>query len=89
MALIALLGASRGRLRGPASSRVVPRGHEELEVRVNLKACADCHAFFKGASALLGRRIVLREPRTVHTFENGQCSCGELWLTRSNGEASD
>lgn len=65
----------------------------DLEIAINFKACVDCHAFFKGCSQLLRRRVVLHENRrrdtnkasktaslasTAHVFENGHCSCGAM-----------
>ena len=50
---------------------------EEIELSVNFKMCADCHAFFKGASALIGRQVIVREPSLTHTFDRGECACGD------------
>ena len=50
---------------------------EELDVTISCDACADCHAFFKSASLMLGRTIILSQPRMVHTFADGRCSCGQ------------
>ena len=55
------------------------RHSEQIELSVNFKMCADCHAFFKGASALLGRQLVVREPSLTHIFDGGDCSCGDRW----------
>ena len=55
------------------------RHSEEIEVSVNFKMCADCHAFFKGASTLIGREMIVREPSLTHTFEGGECTCGDRW----------
>ena len=50
-----------------------------LSVEINFKMCADCHDFFKGASACLGRRITVKEPTMLHVFEDGECSCNDSW----------
>lgn len=50
-----------------------------LAVEINFKMCADCHAFFKGASAYLDRRITVKEPTMLHVFEDGECSCHDSW----------
>jgi pentatricopeptide repeat protein len=50
-----------------------------LSVEINFKMCADCHAYFKGASALLGRRITVKEPTMLHVFVDGECSCNNSW----------
>ena len=53
----------------------------ELRVDVNFKMCADCHGFFKAASAVVDRPIHVSEGgRPAHTFRHGQCSCGDAWL---------
>ena len=52
---------------------------EQIELSVNFKMCADCHAFFKGASALISRQVSVREPSLTHIFEGGECTCGDRW----------
>ena len=53
----------------------------ELRVDVNFKMCADCHGFFKAASAVVDRPIHVSEGgRPAHTFRRGECSCGDAWL---------
>ena len=52
---------------------------EEIELSVNFKMCADCHAFFKGACALFGYQVIVREPSLTHIFEGGECTCGDRW----------
>eukprot|EP00966_Prymnesium_polylepis_P018666 429816-Prymnesium_polylepis.1 len=56
---------------------------EELSLSINFKMCADCHAFFKEAAWLLDRPITVREPKLTHTFDRGQCSCGDCWRWES------
>ena len=50
---------------------------KQMELSVNFKMCADCHAFFKGASALIGRQVLVREPTLTHIFDGGECACGD------------
>ena len=52
---------------------------DELSISINLNACMDCHEFFKISSQMLGRRILLRQPRMTHTFSAGNCSCNDQW----------
>ena len=52
---------------------------EAVSIDVNFKMCADCHAFVKAASQLTRRRITVREPALLHTFVDGECSCGDRW----------
>ena len=54
-------------------------GEAELSVSINFNACMDCHEFFKFSSQLLGRRIVLRQPKMSHDFTDGRCSCNDRW----------
>ena len=58
---------------------MLARGCESLEIGVNFHMCVDCHAFFKGASQSLGRRIEVREPSVLHRFNEGACSCNDQW----------
>ena len=57
----------------------VLRHSEQVELSVNFKMCADCHAFFKGASALIGRQVIVREQSLTHIFDGGDCACGDRW----------
>ena len=54
----------------------------ELEMRVNVKVCADCHSFLSHAAELLGRSILVTEPTRQHSFKKmGGCSCnGRAYL---------
>ena len=52
---------------------------EEFELSLNFKMCADCHGFFKGASALICRQVIVREPSLTHIFDGGVCACGDRW----------
>lgn len=50
-----------------------------IRIRKNLRICGDCHVFFKLASKLERRSIVIRDPIRYHHFEDGKCSCGDYW----------
>ena len=52
---------------------------QDLALAVNIKVCADCHEFFKGAALLLGRTIRVQEPGLLHVFAGGGCSCLDEW----------
>merc|ERR1712139_59673 len=54
-------------------------GEDKLDVSIKFNACMDCHEFFKSSSLLFGRTIRLRQPKMVHTFFDGQCSCKDQW----------
>ena len=58
---------------------------KEIELKINFKACVDCHEWLKASSAVHGRRIVLREPKMAHVFEGGACSCGDQWRWEERG----
>merc|ERR1712107_281979 len=51
----------------------------DLTVSIEFNACLDCHEFFKSLSLLEGRFLWLRQPRVVHAFTDGRCSCGDVW----------
>merc|ERR1711904_621221 len=50
-----------------------------LNVAIEFNACVDCHSFFKTSSLLSGRGIQLRQPKMVHVFTDGSCSCNDQW----------
>ncbi|CAH8387632.1 unnamed protein product [Eruca vesicaria subsp. sativa] len=50
-----------------------------IRIRKNLRICGDCHVFFKLASKVEKRSVVIRDPIRYHHFEDGQCSCGDYW----------
>ena len=62
-----------------ALARLLASGAAELEMTINFKVCADCHAFFKACSEALGRTLSVREPSTTHVFADGACSCKDAW----------
>ena len=47
-----------------------------LALTINIKVCADCHEFLKGASLLLGRPIRVQAPARHHTCCTWLCSFG-------------
>lgn len=50
-----------------------------IRVMKNLRMCRDCHEAFKLISALVGRKIVVRDLNRFHHFTEGSCSCGDYW----------
>ncbi|KAJ8899425.1 hypothetical protein K2173_018399 [Erythroxylum novogranatense] len=50
-----------------------------IRVVNNLKVCNDCHTMIKLVSKITSRKIVLRDRKRFHHFENGSCSCGDSW----------
>jgi len=59
-----------------ALAKLLLENASELEMRVNIKVCMDCHLFLKHASKVLGRKITVFEKARMHVFHDGQCSCG-------------
>ncbi|KAF8688069.1 hypothetical protein HU200_042436 [Digitaria exilis] len=59
-------------------SGAVPSG-KVLRIVKNLRICARCHEFFKYASMVIDRVIVIRDVNRYHTIKKGDCSCREYW----------
>jgi pentatricopeptide repeat protein len=57
---------------------VTPKG-TCLRITKNLRICDDCHTFFKIASEVSQRTLVVRDANRFHHFERGLCSCGDFW----------
>uniref|UniRef100_A0A7N0URB8 DYW domain-containing protein n=1 Tax=Kalanchoe fedtschenkoi TaxID=63787 RepID=A0A7N0URB8_KALFE len=50
-----------------------------LRIVKNLRICADCHSFMKLISRIYKRRIIVRDRKRFHHFEDGLCSCTDYW----------
>ncbi|XP_009371170.2 pentatricopeptide repeat-containing protein At5g48910 [Pyrus x bretschneideri] len=50
-----------------------------LRIVKNLRICEDCHSSIKLISKLYKRKIVVRDRKRFHHFENGLCSCKDYW----------
>ncbi|KAG0460895.1 hypothetical protein HPP92_020812 [Vanilla planifolia] len=50
-----------------------------IRIMKNLRVCDDCHLFLKLASAVYGRKVVVRDCHRFHHFVNGLCSCLDYW----------
>lgn len=57
---------------------VTPEG-TSLRITKNLRICDDCHTFFKLASEVSKRLLIVRDANRFHHFERGVCSCGDFW----------
>ncbi|XP_054804151.1 pentatricopeptide repeat-containing protein At3g63370, chloroplastic [Prosopis cineraria] len=55
-----------------------PKG-TPLRIMKNLRICNDCHAFFKLASKVSKRVLIVRDANRFHHFQKGVCSCGDFW----------
>eukprot|EP00747_Dinoflagellata_sp_TGD_P130917 gnl/TRDRNA2_/TRDRNA2_174892_c3_seq6.p1 gnl/TRDRNA2_/TRDRNA2_174892_c3~~gnl/TRDRNA2_/TRDRNA2_174892_c3_seq6.p1 ORF type:complete len:237 (+),score=41.03 gnl/TRDRNA2_/TRDRNA2_174892_c3_seq6:122-832(+) len=74
-----------------ALATLLARGEGQLKVSINFNACMDCHEFFKSASLWLERSIELSQPKLMHTFADGRCSCMDRWRWEAqvNKQSSD
>lgn len=45
----------------------------------NLRVCPDCHNATARISQLRNRTIVVRDANRFHEFQDGKCSCNNLW----------
>ncbi|KAJ0052748.1 hypothetical protein Pint_01595 [Pistacia integerrima] len=50
-----------------------------LRIVKNLRMCEDCHSSIKLISKVYKRRIIVRDRKRFHHFENGSCSCMDYW----------
>ncbi|XP_047315777.1 pentatricopeptide repeat-containing protein At5g48910 [Impatiens glandulifera] len=50
-----------------------------IRVVKNLRICDDCHASIKLFSRIYNRKIIVRDRKRFHHFENGVCSCMDYW----------
>lgn len=50
-----------------------------LRVVKNLRICDDCHSSIKLISKVYNRKIIVRDRKRFHHFENGLCSCMDFW----------
>ncbi|GKE06002.1 pentatricopeptide repeat-containing protein, partial [Tanacetum coccineum] len=57
-----------------------------VKVVKNLRICDDCHSTIKLVSKIYGRRIIVRDRKRFHHFENGSCSCMDYWSIAADGK---
>ncbi|XP_011624337.1 pentatricopeptide repeat-containing protein At1g11290, chloroplastic [Amborella trichopoda] len=50
-----------------------------IQIRKNLRVCADCHTATKFISKITERDIIVRDMHRFHHFKDGDCSCGDYW----------
>ncbi|KAM1122377.1 hypothetical protein ACFX2I_003939 [Malus domestica] len=50
-----------------------------LRIFKNLRICEDCHSSIKLISKIYKCKIVVRDRKRFHHFENGLCSCKDYW----------
>ncbi|GAU28055.1 hypothetical protein TSUD_265130 [Trifolium subterraneum] len=50
-----------------------------LQIVKNLRICEDCHSSMKLISKVYERKIIIRDRKRFHHFENGSCSCMDYW----------
>lgn len=49
-----------------------------IRVNKSISMCRDCHNFLKFISISTARRIIIRDSKRLHRFDNGKCSCGDF-----------
>ncbi|KAL9239422.1 hypothetical protein vseg_013746 [Gypsophila vaccaria] len=62
-----------------AYSLLTSSPRSQMRIMKNLRVCGDCHSVFKIISKLVGRRIIMRDQKRFHHFEDGKCSCNDYW----------
>ncbi|KAF3450923.1 hypothetical protein FNV43_RR07012 [Rhamnella rubrinervis] len=50
-----------------------------IQILKNLRICGDCHSFMKFISSVAHRKIIIRDGKRFHHFQDGLCSCGDYW----------
>jgi pentatricopeptide repeat protein len=50
-----------------------------IRIIKSARMCNNCHTFAKLVSEKYGRQILIKDPRCLHKFENGNCSCKDYW----------
>ncbi|CAM0956796.1 unnamed protein product [Alopecurus aequalis] len=54
-------------------------GDEPIRVLKNFRMCKECHSSIKFISKIKNRRIIISDGCTYHHFNDGSCSCGDMW----------
>ncbi|XP_072971101.1 pentatricopeptide repeat-containing protein At1g19720 [Typha angustifolia] len=45
----------------------------------SVRICSHCHTFAKSVSKLHRREILIKDPKCLHRFKDGKCSCRDFW----------
>uniref|UniRef100_A0ACD5TJQ2 Uncharacterized protein n=1 Tax=Avena sativa TaxID=4498 RepID=A0ACD5TJQ2_AVESA len=53
--------------------------HEPIRVLKNFRMCKECHSSIKFISRDKNRQILISDGCTYHHFNDGSCSCGDMW----------
>ncbi|KAJ4965115.1 hypothetical protein NE237_016964 [Protea cynaroides] len=56
-----------------------PYSSKSIRIVKNFRLCRDCHRTAKIFSSVYEREIYLSDPKCLHHFKNGQCSCRDYW----------
>ncbi|KAK1694804.1 hypothetical protein QYE76_011501 [Lolium multiflorum] len=54
-------------------------GHEPIRILKNFRMCKECHSSIKFISRDKNRKILISDGCTYHHFNDGSCSCGDMW----------
>ncbi|KAG8087176.1 hypothetical protein GUJ93_ZPchr0010g9597 [Zizania palustris] len=52
---------------------------KNIRIIKNERMCNHCHTFAKLVSKKYERRILIKDPKCLHKFEDGKCSCEDYW----------
>ncbi|XP_052169592.1 putative pentatricopeptide repeat-containing protein At3g23330 [Oryza glaberrima] len=55
------------------------RVHDPIRISKNFRMCMECHSSIKFISRDMNREIFVSDGCTYHHFQNGSCSCGDMW----------
>ncbi|XP_071699074.1 pentatricopeptide repeat-containing protein At2g03880, mitochondrial-like [Rutidosis leptorrhynchoides] len=62
-----------------AFSLIENKTNKTIRIFKNLKICGDCHEYMKLVSSIMNKKIVIRDAKLFHHFEDGACSCKDYW----------
>ncbi|KAL5230342.1 hypothetical protein ABZP36_029118 [Zizania latifolia] len=52
---------------------------KNIRIIKNARMCNHCHTFAKLVSKKYERHILIKDPKCLHKFEDGKCSCEDYW----------
>ncbi|RRT68360.1 hypothetical protein B296_00036087 [Ensete ventricosum] len=50
-----------------------------IRIVKSVRICTDCHTICKLISKLYKREILIKDPKSLHRFKGGTCSCRDYW----------
>uniref|UniRef100_J3KU36 DYW domain-containing protein n=2 Tax=Oryza brachyantha TaxID=4533 RepID=J3KU36_ORYBR len=58
---------------------IAMHAHDPIRISKNFRMCMECHSTIKFISSDMNREIFVSDGCTYHHFQNGSCSCGDMW----------